>query len=118
MIAGQANMLTIQAEDYDKASDSERNALTYKKMARISAWDTGGGAAESVWFEGTGVTDDADNPDGEAMLSAADWRIGKRTVTVKSNKATGFVKIMVEEVWTSGHGRYSSRGRFAEGADR
>ena len=40
-----------------------------------------------MWFEGTGVDDDADNPDGEAMLSAADWRIGKRTVTVKSNKA-------------------------------
>ena len=67
-------------------------------MARISAWDTDGGAAESVWFEGTGVTDDADNPDGEAMLSAADWRIGERTVTVKSNKATGFIKIMVEHL--------------------
>ena len=98
VIAGQANMLTIQAEDYDAGSDTARNALTYKNMARISAWDTDGGAAESVWFEGTGVTDDADNPDGEAMLSAADWRIGKRTVTVKSNKATGFIKIMVEHL--------------------
>ncbi|MYG48590.1 MAG: T9SS type A sorting domain-containing protein [Gemmatimonadales bacterium] len=98
VIAGQANMLTIQAEDYDAGSDTKRMALTYKNMARISAWDTDGGAAESVWFEGTGVTDDADNPDGEAMLSAADWRIGKRTVTVKSNKATGFIKIMVEHL--------------------
>ena len=90
VIAGQANILTIQAEDYDAGSDTERNALTYKNAVRISAWDTGGGAAESVWFEGTGVTDDADNPDGVAMLSAADWRIGKRTVTVKSNMAVGF----------------------------
>ena len=98
VIAGQANMLTIQAEDYDAGTDTERMALTYKNMARISAWDTDGGAAESVWFEGTGVTDDADNPDGEAMLSAADWRIGKRTVTVKSNKATGFIKILVQHL--------------------
>ena len=100
VIAGQANMLTIQAEDYDATA---RKALTYKNAARISAWDTDGGAAESVWFEGTGVTDDADNPDGVAMLNAADWRIGKRTVTVKSNKATGFVKILVQHV-TSGQG--------------
>ena len=98
VIAGQANMLTIQAEDYDAGSDAARNALTYKNAARISAWDTDGGAAESVWFEGTGVTDDADNPDGVAMLSAADWRIGKRTVAVKSNKATGFIKILVQHL--------------------
>ena len=98
VIAGQANILTIQAEDYDASSDTERNALTYKNAARISAWDASGGAAESVWFEGTGVTDDADSPDGVAMLSAADWRIGKRDVTVKSNKATGFIKILVQHL--------------------
>ena len=103
VIAGQANILTIQAQDYDSGSDTERNALTYKNAVRISAWDASGGAAESVWFEGTGVTDDADSPDGVAMLSAADWRIGKRDVTVKSNKATGIVKIMVQHV-TSGQG--------------
>ena len=103
VIAGQANMLTIQAEDYDAGSDTKRNALTYKNAARISAWDASGGAAESVWFEGTGVDDDADTPDGVAMLSAADWSIGKRTVTVKSNKATGFIKILVQHV-SSGMG--------------
>ncbi len=97
-IAGQANMLTIQAEDYDAGSDSDRDALTYKNAVRISAWDTDGGAAESVWFEGTGVDDDADNPDGVAMLNAADWRIGKRTVAVKSNKATGAIKILVQHL--------------------
>ena len=64
VIAGQANMLTLQAEDHDSGSNTTRNALTYKNAVRISAWDTGGGAAESVWFEGTGVTDDADSPDG------------------------------------------------------
>ncbi len=103
VIAGQANILTIQAEDHDAGDDVTRNALTYKEAARISAWDADGGAAESVWFEGTGVADDADSPDGVAMLSAADWRIGKRTVTVKSNKATGFIKILVQHV-TSGQG--------------
>ncbi len=103
VIAGQANILTIQAQDYDSGSDTKRNALTYKNAVRISAWDASGGAAESVWFEGTGVTDDADNPDGVAMLSAADWRIGKRDVTVKSNKATGLIKILVQHV-TSGQG--------------
>ena len=30
MIAGQANMLTIQAVDHDAASNTSRNALTYK----------------------------------------------------------------------------------------
>ena len=103
VIAGQANILEIQAEDHDAGSDTERNALTYKNAARISAWDASGGAAESVWFEGTGVTDDADSPDGVAMLSAADWRIGKRDVTVKSNKATGFIKILVQHL-DSGEG--------------
>ena len=98
VIAGQANMLTIQAEDHDASSNTTRKALTYKNKVRISAWDYDGGAAESVWFEGTGVDDDADNPDGEAMLSAADWRIGKRTVAVKSNKATGFIKILVQHL--------------------
>ena len=98
VIAGQANILTIQAEDHDAGSDTARNALTYKNAARISAWDASGGAAESVWFEGAGVTDDADNPDGEAMLSAADWKIGKRSVTVKSNKALGSVKILVQHM--------------------
>ena len=98
VIAGQANILTIQAEDQDANSNTTRNALTYKNKARISAWDASGGAAESVWFEGTGVDDDADNPDGEAMLSASDWRIGKRTVTVKSNKALNHLKILVQHL--------------------
>ena len=98
VIAGQANILTIQAEDHDADSNTARNALTYKNKARISAWDASGGAAASVWFEGTGVDDDADNPDGEAMLSAADWRIGKRTVTVKSNKALNHLKILVQHL--------------------
>lgn len=98
VIAGQANILTIQAEDHNAESNTTRNALTHKNMARISAWDADGGVAESVWFEGTGVDDNADSPDGMAMLSAADWRIGKRSVTVKSNMAVGSVKILVQHV--------------------
>ncbi len=96
VIAGQANMLTIQAEDHDAGADVTRSALTYKNAVRISAEDASGGAATSVWFEGEGVDDNADNPDGEAMLSAADWKIGKRTVAVKSNMAVGSIKIVVE----------------------
>ncbi len=98
VIAGQANILTIQAEDHDAGSNTTRNALTYKNAVRISAWDANGGAAESVWFEGAGVDDDADNPDGEAMLSAADWKIGKRSVTVKSNMAVGSIKVLVQHL--------------------
>lgn len=98
VIAGQANILMIQAEDHNAESNATRNALTHKNMARISAWDADGGVAESVWFEGTGVDDNADSPDGMAMLSAADWRIGKRSVTVKSNRAVGSVKILVQHV--------------------
>ena len=101
VIAGQANILTIQAEDHD--AGVTRNALTYKNAVRISALGAEGGAVESVWFEGTGVDDDADNPDGMAMLSAADWRIGKRSVTVKSNMAVDYVKILVQHI-SSGMG--------------
>ena len=74
-------------------------ALTYKNVdengnmaaeVRISAWDTAsGGVAESVSFEGKGVTDDAVDPVWpRSMLSAADWTLGKRTVIAKSNMAT------------------------------
>ena len=98
VIAGQANMLMIQAEDHDAASNTTRNALTYKNAVRISAWGADGGVVESVWFEGAGVDDDADNPDGMAMLSAADWRIGKRSVTVKSNMAADHVKILLQHL--------------------
>ena len=97
VIAGQANILTIQAIDHDAASDTNRNALTYRNAVRISAWENGT-VDESVWFEGTGVDDDADNPDGMAMLNAADWRIGKRTVAVKSNKANGLINVLLQHL--------------------
>ena len=104
VIAGQANMLTIQAVDHNASSNTSRNSVTYDNVDEdgttaaevlISAWDASGGAAESVWFEGKGVTDDADNPDGMATLDDG-WIYGKRTVTVKSNKALDQVKILVE----------------------
>ena len=103
VIAGQALKLQIQARDVDAKSNAERKALTYKNAARISAMDASGGAVESVWFEGKGVDDDADNPDGMAMLNAANWSLGKRTVYAKSNKAVGFIKITVQHI-TSGQG--------------
>ena len=104
VIAGQANMLTIQAVDHDATSDTSRDALIYKNIdedgntaaeVRISAWDGSGGAAGSVWFEGKGVMDDADNPDGMATLDDM-WLLGKRTVVAKSNMALDNVKILVE----------------------
>ena len=101
VIAGQANKLTIQGVDHDAASNTSRDALTYKNRdedgtmaaeVRISAWDASGGAAESVWFEGKGVTD---NGDGSATLDNS-WLLGKRTVVAKSNKALDNVKVLVE----------------------
>ncbi len=101
VIAGQANKLTIQSVDHDAASNTSRDALTYKSRdedgtmaaeVRISAWDASGGAAESVWFEGKGVTD---NGDGSATLDNS-WLLGKRTVVAKSNKALDNVKVLVE----------------------
>ena len=103
VIAGQANKLMIQAEDHDAGSNTTRNALTYKNVdedgnmaaeVRISAWDASGGVAESVSFEGKGVTDDA--VDGMATLDAGGWTLGKRTVIAKSNMALEHVKILVE----------------------
>ena len=106
VIAGQANILTIQAVDHDAPSNTSRNALTYKNRdeddtmaaeVRISAWDMiSGGVAESVWFEGKDVMDDADSPDGMGTLDANGWVLGKRTVRAKSNKAYDHVKIVVE----------------------
>ena len=102
VIAGQALVLRIQAIDHDASSNTSRDALTYKNTdedgmvaaeVRISAWDANGGAAESVWFEGKGV---GDNGDGSATLDAAGWLLGKRDVTVKSNKAVGLFKVLVE----------------------
>ncbi len=104
VIAGQAIVLEVQAIDHDASSDTKRDALTYKNVdengntaaeVRISAWDANGGVAGSVWFEGTGVMDDAE-PDGMATLDAAGWLLGKRDVTAKSNKATGLIKILIE----------------------
>ena len=95
VIAGQANILTIQAQDHNATSNTTRNALTYKNRARIKAMDAAGNAVASVSFDGAGVTD---NAGGMAMLSLADWSIGKRTVEVKSNKAVDYVKVMVEHL--------------------
>ena len=94
VVAGQAFYLEIQA--IDKAGDTKRDALTYKNdMAaevRISAW-AGGAAVESVVFHGGGVTD---NNDGSAMLDADGWKLGKRRVYAKSEKAVDLLKILVE----------------------
>ena len=100
VIAGQANILTIQAEDHDAGTNTTRNALTYKNAARIKAVDASGNVVASVSFDGAGVTD---NAGGMAMLSLADWSIGKRTVEVKSNMATGSFKVAVEHL-NSGQG--------------
>ncbi|MCY3683297.1 MAG: T9SS type A sorting domain-containing protein [Gemmatimonadetes bacterium] len=103
VIAGQAFILEIQTVDHDAASNTSRDALIYKNIdedgtmaaeVRISAWGADG-AAESVWFEGKGVMDDADNPDGMATLDD-NWVLGKRTVMAKSNMALDQVKILVE----------------------
>ena len=103
VIAGQALILEIQTVDHDAASNTSRDALIYENIdedgttaaeVRISAWD-GSGAVESVWFEGEGVTDDADNPDGVATLDDG-WILGNRTVMAKSNETLDNVKILVE----------------------
>ena len=98
VIAGQVNDITIQAyDDNGTAADGDdRNALTYKNAAMISAWDmASGGQSGSVRFHGGGVTD---NGDGSAMLDAAAWKLGKRTVKVMSNKAIGLTKLLVQNM--------------------
>lgn len=102
VVAGQALYLEIQAVDKDANSNTKRNALTYKNdMAsevRISAWDMAtGGVAESVMFHGGGVAPSSMG-DGYAMLDANGWKLGKRTVYAKSNKALDLIKIVVEHL--------------------
>lgn len=105
VVAGQAFYLRVKALDDNGTPDNDdddRKALTYKngqvednvmaEEVRISAW-AGGGAAESVRFHGGGVTD---NGDGTAMLDAATWKLGERTVYAKSNMAVDDLKILVE----------------------
>ena len=99
VIAGQINDLLIQAYDNKGTADDDddRNALTHKGPAMISAWDmASGGQASSVRFvEENGVTD---NGDGSAMLDNDAWRLGKRTVQVMSNKAIGLTKLLVQNL--------------------
>ena len=90
VIAGQVNDITIEA------FDDKRKALTHKATAMISAWDmASGGQAGSVRFHGKGVTD---NGDGSAMLNVAEWKLGKRTVHVVSNKNIGLTKLLVQNL--------------------
>ena len=99
VIAGQVNDLLIQAYDNNGTADDDdddRNALTHKGPAMISAWDmASGGQAGSVRFHGDGVTD---NGDGSAMLDNDAWRLGKRTVKVSSNQAIGLTKLLVQNL--------------------
>ncbi len=103
VIAGQVNDITIQAFDNNGTADDDddRNALTHKGPARISAWDADGGMASSVRFHGGGVTD---NGDGSAMLNNDAWKLGKRTVKVMSNKAIGLTKLLVQNMETGEDG--------------
>ena len=98
VIAGQVNDITIQAYDNGgtAATSDDRDALTHKGAAMISAWDmASGGKSGSVRFHGGGVTD---NGDGSAMLNAAAWKLGKRTVKVMSNKNIGLTKLRVQNL--------------------
>ncbi len=97
VIAGQLNDLTIQGVDASgDDDDDDRLALTYKNAAMISAWDmASGGQSSSVRFHGEGVTD---NGDGSAMLDAAAWKLGARTVQVSSETAIDLTKILVQNL--------------------
>lgn len=104
VIAGQVNDITIQAFDNNGTADNDdddRDALTHKGTARISAWNADGGMASSVRFHGGGVTD---NGDGSAMLDKDAWKFGKRTVKVMSNKAIGLTKLLVQNMETGEDG--------------
>ena len=120
MIAGQAFVLDIQAVDSDDPADADadsRPAVTYKNQdedgnqaseVRISAQDMNGELVSTVWFEGDGVMDDADSPDGMATLDAATWRLGKRRVFAKSNKIVDDMTILVEHRNAGGDGTLCS----------
>ena len=107
VIAGQANKLTVQAVDVsDEDETISRKALTYKNKdvddnpafdVLVSAWDIKAGeVAEKVWFEGKGVDDDAENPDGMATVDADGWVLGKRTIHAKSKKAYDHIKVLIQ----------------------
>ena len=100
VIAGQINDITIQAFDNAGTADDDnddRNALTHKGPAMISALDMASGAvASSVrYVEKNGVTD---NGDGTAMLDNDAWKLGKRTVQVMSDKAIDLTILRVQNM--------------------
>ena len=100
VIAGQINDITIQAYDNKGTADDDSDdhkAVTHKGPAMISAWDmASGGVASSVrYVETNGV---ADNGDGTAMLDKDEWKLGKRTVQVMSDKAIGLTKLLVQNM--------------------
>ena len=135
VIAGQAFVLDIQAADSDDPADADadsRPAVTYKNEdedgnqaseVRISAQDMNGELVSTVWFEGDGVMDDADSPDGMATLDAATWRLGKRRVFAKSNKIVDDMTILVEHRNAGGDGTSmvalngSIEGLYVDAAD-
>ena len=135
VIAGQAFVLDLQAVDSDDPADADadsRPAVTYKNQdedgttaseVRISAQDMNGELVSTVWFEGDGVMDDADSPDGMATLDAATWRLGKRRVYAKSNKIVEDMTILVEHRNAGGDGTSmvalngSIEGLYVDAAD-
>ena len=106
VIAGQANKLTVQAVDVsDEDETISRKALTYKNKdvddnpafdVLVRALDNAGNVAEKVWFEGKGVDDDAENPDGMATVDADGWVLGKRTIHAKSTQAYDHIKVEIQ----------------------
>ncbi len=88
--AGGKVALTIVA---DATTDGSRDAVTYRSEAILKVSIDGSEAATTgVALEGTGVTDMGG---GRAMLSALDWVVGTRTVTLTDTAAIETLSVSI-----------------------
>ncbi|MEW6749804.1 MAG: FlgD immunoglobulin-like domain containing protein [Candidatus Latescibacterota bacterium] len=91
LLAGSTNALTITA---DATTDGSRDAVTYKAAAILKV--TGG---QGVTLTGTGVTDLGG---GRALLDAASWLAGQRTVTLKDTVAEEQLAVTIVDSTSTG----------------
>ena len=88
--AGEKVTLTLTA---DATTDGSRAAVTYRQEAILKVSVDGSDAATTgIALEGTGVTDMGG---GRAMLSALDWVVGARSVTLTDTAAIETLSVSI-----------------------
>jgi hypothetical protein len=100
VLAGQGMEFTVTAIDskLTRQAGTQRAAVTYGKKGVLLRLDAGSQDLSGVSFWGSGVTD---NKDGTATLDDVNWRVGVRSVWMKSTKTLDNITVAVEDTSTT-----------------